>query len=156
MLTVKLTRTELLDRFLKNEERIKADVLDGPVSAVAYIRSLAPKGQDRRKGGVIVHYGGSLRRGIIRMPVLEKSRTPGKFVAEIVMARDMNPTFQKPAKNGKHYYYPSSQEHGFKHAAKGGGYYRVPGRHFFYQTGIHYENIWLKECEDIVRRALHD
>lgn len=75
---------------------------------------------------------GALRRGIIVMPGLEKSRHQGKAVGQVVIDRAMNSVFQKPSKLGHHYYYPASQEYGFRRRLKSGGTKRIEGKHYMY------------------------
>ena len=78
---------------------------------------------------------GALRRGIIASPFAEKSAKPGKVVYDIYMDEKMNSTFVKYSKSGKRYYYPASQEYGFK---KRYGQGKVPGKEFMKNTAIAY------------------
>lgn len=76
-----------------------------------------------RTGGWI-DQSGDLRKGIILKG--EKSKTKGKKVYQVTMDSGMNDRFVKITKSGKRYYYPASQEYGFR--LRNGGY--VPGFHF--------------------------
>lgn len=151
MLTVTITNPEILDKLRIQQDRLDAAVLDALDPALSMVRLRAPVGRDimrrDREGNPVPHYGGSLRRGIIRVPLhrsgLEQSRKPGKAVGEIAMNRDMNDTFASYVRSGpnagKRYYYPASQEFGFLHRSSGGRMSRVPGNHFFYGTSRLYE-----------------
>jgi hypothetical protein len=57
---------------------------------------------------------GDLRRGIILDPTAERTAVPGKVVFDITFDAGMNDTFVKMTKAGKRYYYPASQEYGFR------------------------------------------
>ena len=67
---------------------------------------------------------GDLESGIVLKA--EKTRTKGKKVYQTAMDKNKNDLFQKVSKSGKKYYYPASQEYGFR--TKNGGY--VPGIHY--------------------------
>jgi hypothetical protein len=66
---------------------------------------------------------GTLKRGI---RIIAEKRKTGKKVYQIVFDRKYNDKFQKFTVSGKQYYYPASQEFGFK--KKNGGTH--PGKHF--------------------------
>lgn len=120
MLTIEVDDRKTL-RWLQAHQRRLDDTVILALPKVAQIaRRYAPK------------KSGALRRGIIVMPGLEKSRHQGKAVGQVVIDRNMNSVFQKPSKKGHHYYYPASQEYGFRHRAKGGGTKRVEGKHYMY------------------------
>lgn len=120
MLTIEVDDRKTL-RWLQAHQRRLEDTVILALPKVAQIaRRYAPK------------KSGDLRRGIIVMPGLEKSRHQGKAVGQVVIDRAMNSVFQKPSKKGHHYYYPASQEYGFRHRAKGGGTKRIEGRHYMY------------------------
>jgi HK97 gp10 family phage protein len=76
-----------------------------------------------KKGGW-VDQTGYLRKGIVQKA--ERTKTQGKKVYQVSMDANMNDVFVKITKEGKRYYYPSSQEYGFK--TRNGGY--TPGFHF--------------------------
>lgn len=120
MLTIEVDDRKTL-RWLRAHQRRLDDTVILALPKVAQIaRRYAPK------------KSGALRRGIIVMPGLEKSRHQGKAVGQVVIDRAMNSVFQKPSKKGHHYYYPASQEYGFRHRAKGGGTKRIEGKHYMY------------------------
>lgn len=120
MLTIEVDDRKTL-RWLQAHQRRLEDTVILALPKVSQIaRRYAPK------------KSGDLRRGIIVMPGLEKSRHQGKAVGQVVIDRAMNSVFQKPSKKGHHYYYPASQEYGFRHRAKGGGTKRIEGRHYMY------------------------
>lgn len=76
---------------------------------------------------------GDLIRGIVPSPWEENSAYPGKIVRQVYMDSGMNDTFVKVAYNGKRYYYPASQEYGF----------RIPGRRlYFTRTPAYPKNYW--------------
>jgi hypothetical protein len=70
---------------------------------------------------------GTLIRGI---KIVAEKRKIGKKVYQVVFDRKYNDKFQKVTLSGKRYYYPASQEHGFK--TRDGG--RVEGKHFMKQS----------------------
>lgn len=74
--------------------------------------------------------GGALRTGIVSSPWEENSREPFKIGRQVYMDHRMNATFVKTRKDGKRYYYPASQEHGF--LVRGGktSIRKVKGRYF--------------------------
>lgn len=120
MLTIEVDDRKTL-RWLQAHQRRLDDTVILALPKVAQIaRRYAPK------------KSGDLRRGIIVMPGLEKTRFKGKAVGQVVIDRAMNSVFQKPSKLGHHYYYPASQEYGFRHRAKGGGTKRIEGKHYMY------------------------
>ena len=85
---------------------------------------------------------GHLRAGLIVAPGREKSKTYGKVVNDIVFDAAMNDVFVKMSKAGKRYYYPASQEYGFR--VEGGK--RVPGLYYMRNTAsafyaVHEETI---------------
>ena len=67
---------------------------------------------------------GTLKKGIVIKA--EKSKVKGKKMMQITFDRAYNHVFVKVTKDGKRYYYPASQEFGFR--TRGGGY--IPGYHF--------------------------
>lgn len=76
----------------------------------------------------------SLAEGIIVNPELERSSTPDKVVCDILFDARMNDTFVKMTNTGKRYYYPASQEYGFKKVNGG----RVPGRYYMRDSAVEY------------------
>lgn len=85
----------------------------GAAIALASARQNAPKGKT-----------GNLRKGITLKG--EKSRAQGKKVYQVTFNEKYNDKFVKLTKAGKRYYYPASQEYGFR-TIDGG---RVEGKHF--------------------------
>ena len=57
---------------------------------------------------------GALRSGIIPSPAAERTATPYRIVYDVYMDEGKNEIFVKMSKAGKRYYYPASQEYGFK------------------------------------------
>lgn len=93
---------------------------------------------------------GALRSGLIVLPGREKSSTYGKVVNDIAFDAAINNTFVKMSKSGKRYYYPASQEYGFR-ISRGR---RVPGLYYMRDTAadfyaVHEENV-LQATMDIL------
>ena len=116
MLIANISNREALETIQMSEKRLALVARAGAIQALRY----APVRT------------GALRKGIIVMPGIEKSKYVGKAVAEVVMDRNMNDVFQRPNRRGHHFYYPASQEYGFKSRVKGGGTKHVPGKHFMH------------------------
>lgn len=106
---------------------------------------------------------GDLISGIVPSPWEENSKYPGKIVRQVYMDAGMNDTFVKVTKNGKRYYYPASQEFGFKIArrttlapSQSSTYgavprrNRVPGKFFMNDTFIDYVPVFLADAERLV------
>ena len=144
MLTAEMTNAEAMERFVLAQDKLDATVWATLDPVVATARRYAPQKT------------GALRRGIIRMPRLEKTRFPGKAVGEIVIDREMNDTFVKTTLGGKRYYYPSSQEYGFRSRTAGGGEKRVPGKHYMYAASVMAEPDILAAAERLVEVILLD
>lgn len=83
---------------------------NGAKIALTYARSKAP------------YFTGDLSNGIILKD--EKTSKQGKKVYDVTF--DNNPNFVKITKDNKRYYYPASQEYGFRTASGG----KVEGLHF--------------------------
>lgn len=96
---------------------------------------------------------GALRRGIVASPWAERSASPGKVVYDIYMDEKMNSTFVKYTKSGKRYYYPASQEYGFR---KRYGRGKVPGKDFMKTTSIAYYDTLEAEVSAAVDRMLEE
>ena len=75
---------------------------------------------------------GDLVRGIIVNPMREHSMNPHKVVHDVVIDANMNDTFVKMSRDGKRYYYPASQEYGFRI----GNGKRVPGRYYMRDAAV--------------------
>ena len=99
---------------------------------------------------------GALRRGLIVSPIAERSATPGKTVYDIYFDEKMNDTFVKYSR-GKRYYYPASQEYGFKakegpRAPNG----KVPGRYYLKNTSVTYYDRHEAAVAEAVEQLLED
>ena len=89
---------------------------------------------------------GQLRSGIIPSPSAERSASPYKTVFDVYMDERKNPVFVKYTKGGKRYYYPASQEFGFRTRANVSAYKRrrrrrsitvqVPGKNFMRNSSV--------------------
>lgn len=77
---------------------------------------------------------GDLRRGIVVSPAAERSTDPAKIVRDVYIDASMNDKFVKTTKDGKRYYYPASQEYGFRKVTTG----RVPGRYYMRDAAVEY------------------
>lgn len=110
---------------------------------------------------------GDLISGIVPSPWEENSKYPGKIVRQVYMDAGMNDTFVKVSKNGKRYYYPASQEFGFKIARrstltpKQSAVYnaaprrtRVPGKFFMNDTFIDYVPVFEKDAQTLVDKVV--
>lgn len=110
---------------------------------------------------------GDLRRGIVPSPRDEKSMYPGKIVRQVYFDAKMNDTFVKVTKNGKRYYYPASQEFGFRIprrstlTRKQSAVYaaaprssRVPGKFFMNDTFVVYISVFEKGVEALVDKVV--
>lgn len=91
-----------------------ASVKRGAAIVRRVARSLAPRDT------------GNLRRGIVVRGRKERTAKKQKTVYDVWMSPDMNDLFVKMSRAGKRYYYPASQESGFR--TRSGG--RVEGRHY--------------------------
>ena len=138
MMIAEITNQEALEHIQANQKKLDETVAAAVPEAVSIARRYAP-----RKTGL-------LRKGIIAMPGLEKRRFKGKAVGEVVMDRGLNGVFQKPGKKGHHYYYPASQEYGFKHRVRGGGIGRVEGKHFMHVASRVYERAFTAKVVNMV------
>lgn len=110
---------------------------------------------------------GDLISGIVPSPWEENSKYPGKIVRQVYMDAGMNDTFVKMSRSGKRYYYPASQEFGFRIARrttlnpKQAAVYssasretRVPGKFFMNDTFIDYVPAFLKDAEALVDKVV--
>ena len=144
MLTIDVDDQKTLLWLQKHQKRLDDTVILALPKVAQIARRYAPKKT------------GALRRGIIVMPGLENSRHKGKAVGEIVIDRAMNGVFQKPSKKGHHYYYPASQEYGFKHRVKGGGMGRVEGKHYMYIASRLPDGAFYSAVEKTVNNLIKD
>lgn len=90
---------------------------------------------------------GALQSGLIIMPGREKSAIHGKVVNDIVFDAAKNETFVKHSKAGARYYYPASQEYGFK--LRNGK--RQPGLYYMRNTANAY---YATHEENMVREVM--
>ena len=110
---------------------------------------------------------GDLISGIVPSPWEENSKYPGKIVRQVYMDAGMNDTFVKVSKAGKRYYYPASQEFGFRIANRttltpkqsivfgvAPRRKRVPGKFFMNDTFIDYIPAFQKEAEAFVDKVV--
>lgn len=74
----------------------------------------------------------ALATGIIVNPEIEKSTNPHKVVRDILFDARMNDTFVKMTKAGERYYYPASQEYGFR-TVNGK---KVPGKYYMRDSSV--------------------
>lgn len=77
---------------------------------------------------------GTLARGIIVSPAAERSTDPVKIVRDIYFDASMNDAFVKTSMEGERYYYPASQEYGFRKVNGG----HVPGRYYMRDATVEY------------------
>jgi len=106
-------------------------VVRGSAAGLASItRTQAPIYTGRPRRGVIA---GALRAGIVPSPGKENSAKEGKVVYDVWIDPGMNDTFVRYA-NGTRYYYPASQEYGFR--TRSGG--RKGGLYFMRNTAVSY------------------
>lgn len=100
---------------------------------------------------------GDLISGIIPSPWEEKSQYPGKIVRQVYMDAKMNDTFVKVTKNGKRYYYPASQEFGFRIANRTGSRAkRVPGKYFMKNTFVDYVPSFISDVHKLVENVVDE
>lgn len=100
---------------------VPSSALNMPVKKSATkVAQLARKNAPRRTG--------ALRKGIKVRSRKEKTQK-GKVVYDVWMDREMNDTFVKISRSGHRYYYPGSQEYGFR-TRRG----RVQGLYFMKQA----------------------
>lgn len=144
VLTIEVKDEKALKWLQKDQQRLEDAVLLALPPAVRLVRRYAPK--KTRK----------LRQGIIAMPGLEKSRYRGKAVAQVVIDRTMNSVFQKPSRKGHHYYYPASQEYGFRRRVRGGGKIRIEGKHYMHIASRVYESPFRARVERTVNDLLSE
>ena len=127
------------------------DIVQTAAGALAVrIRTRAPK------------KSGDLISGIVPSPWEENSKYPGKIVRQVYMDADMNDTFVKMTKNGKRYYYPASQEFGFRITYRkavtaqqaAARKTRVPGKFFMNDTVIEYSPAFAEDVAKFVDKVV--
>lgn len=149
-----LSDTDLAD--VRGEiTQIQKIVQTATMELAARIRTRAP-----RKSGDLID-------GITPSPWEENSAYPGKVVRQVYMDAGMNDAFVKVAKNGKRYYYPASQEYGFRIAQRttftpqqAAAYgsaarrSRVPGMFFMADTFVEYIPAFVSDVEYLVDKVV--
>lgn len=123
-----------------SEAGIEAPVRQSASGLAYQIRTAAP------------HRSGDLRRGLIVAPGKERTAVPGKVVNDIVFDRGMNTTFVKTSRSGKRYYYPASQEYGFRI----GRSKRKPGLYYMRDTSAAFFSTHEEAVVDSVLDMLED
>lgn len=130
----------------KEMTQIQRIVQSATASLAVLIRTNAP----RKTGNLI--------KGIVPSPWEENSAHPGKIVRQVYMDAGMNDTFVKVTKSGKRYYYPASQEFGFRIARRSTSFRgntptrsaKVPGKFFMRDTFIAYVPGFVSKVDDFV------
>ena len=130
----------------KEMTQIQRIVQSAAASLAVMIRTNAP-----RKTGDLI-------KGIVPSPWEENSAYPGKIVRQVYMDAKMNDTFVKVTKSGKRYYYPASQEFGFRIARRStisrrntpSRSAKVPGKFFMRDTFIAYVPGFVSKVDDFV------
>lgn len=123
-----------------SEAEIEAPIRQSATGLMYRIRTNAP------------YRTGDLQRGLMVAPGIEKTVTPGKVVNDIVFDRAMNGTFVKLSRSGKRYYYPASQEYGFRI----GRVKRKPGLYYMRNTSAEYFHEHEEVVVDSVMEILED
>lgn len=147
-LTFELTGTEVLEKLRINKPEISRFVETQGGRLAALIRSSAPK------------KSGDLRSGIVPSPWEEKSAYPGKVVRQVYFDYRMNDTFVKISNAGKRYYYPASQEYGFRiaHQSAMPGTTpkrdRIRGKYFMRDTSIEYAPVFVAGAQDLIEEVI--
>lgn len=107
---------------------------NGAKIALNYARNKAP------------YFTGALSNGIILKA--EKTSKSGKKVYDVAL--ENNPDFVKITKDNKRYYYPASQEFGFR--TKGGG--KVEGLHFMRDSLTKNKSLIEKTMVNVLAREI--
>ena len=98
---------------------------------------------------------GDLISGIIPSPWEENSIYPGKIVRQVFFDAGMNDTFVKMTKDGKRYYYPASQEYGFRIANRAGNKVKkVPGKFFVRSSYFEYIPIFENDVATLLEKVV--
>ena len=136
-ITVEIPVTSLPDiaRWIltKAPERIRQSAM----AVIKTARELAPKKNH------------DLEQGIVLNPQIEHTSVVGRIMMDVWMDPAKNDLFVKYSKKGKRYYYPASQEYGFR--VKNGAD-RVDGKYYMKTAGVmNYAN-----NEVIISKAVDD
>lgn len=123
--------------------RVRLLVRSATEDLAAVIRTTAP-----RKSGDLI-------RGIVASPWEEKRAHPGEIFRQVYFDFAMNDVFVKYSKKGVRYYYPASQEFGFRVGRQNstGSQRRVPGKFFMRNTAIEYVPKFLVSVERLVEEV---
>ena len=146
LLTVRVVTPEQLGKIQLRHDDIVRLISGSAGQLAAVMRTNAPVYTGRPRADVVP---GALRRGIVPSPLAEKTASPYKVVYEVYWDEKMNGTFVKLARSGKRYYYPASQEYGFR-TRRG----RVSGRFFMSNSLVAYVPVVDKQIEKLVEEAL--
>jgi hypothetical protein len=127
--------------------RLPNSAISGPARKVATkVRSLSANYAPKRTG--------ALKKNIT-VGKKERTATKGKYVYDVMMRGGdvANAIFQRPTKSGKYYYYPASQEYGFK-LVNGS---KVAGRYYLKSAAVelepYSEQIFLDEASKALDKA---
>lgn len=118
------------------------------------VKGNAPVYTGKPKKGVV---SGALRGAIIPSPWRENAPSPYKEVRQVMFDRAKNDLLVKYNKHGDRFYYPASQEYGFR--ARRGGYFgteefHVPGKFFMSNSLVTYVPYFESDIEKAVDEAL--
>ena len=133
---------------LVSTDKVGEIVRQSAGSLASITRTQAPIYTGRPKRGVVA---GALRAGIVPSPLAERTATEGKTVYDVYFDEKMNDTFVKYS-GGKRYYYPASQEYGFR--TRGGG--RKGGLYFMRNTAVSYYGALEARVAQAVDQILED
>lgn len=142
-LVCEVQNADTLDVVRKVMPRMRKVVQDTAERVAATARSLAPV------------RSGDLRRGIVASPWEENSVKPYKIGRQVYMDHRMNDTFVKTRKDGKRYYYPASQEYGFR-VHQRSGTRKVDGKYFMRDAADVDSSAFFTEIEDLFQEVLSD
>lgn len=146
-MTGEITGIEVLEKLRLDTSTTVRFVQTAAGRLAAIMRTNAPK------------LSGDLRSGIIPSPWQEKTAVPGKVVHEVYFDEGMNDTFVKISKAGKRYYYPASQEYGFRIAnqstlpGKAPKRTKVTGKYFMRDTTVEYAPAFIAGAEELVEEV---
>lgn len=99
---------------------------------------------------------GALRAGVVPSPWEEASRSPFKVGRQVYMDHRMNNTFVKTRKDGKRYYYPASQEYGFRVHSGHNAMRKVPGRYFMRTARNDSSTAFASDMEEFVQEVISE
>lgn len=103
---------------------------------------------------------GILRSGICVNQTPERSKTNGKIVWDVWFDSSMTDDFVRFTKSGKRYYYPASQEYGFRMANRtslpGQSERRVPGKYFMREGLIDVAPVLIAEANAYIDEVMRN